>query len=36
MIIEGNISISAGERADTTHILLVSRVDDMPDEETTH
>jgi hypothetical protein len=30
LIIEDNISISTGERADTTHILLVGEVDDQP------
>ncbi|EBQ2763572.1 hypothetical protein AIP20_22890 [Salmonella enterica] len=36
LVIEDNISISDGERADTTHILLVGEVDDQPTGSSPH
>ncbi|ENU7569183.1 hypothetical protein ACE3Y0_002772 [Salmonella enterica] len=36
LVIEDNISISDGERADTTHILLVGEVDDQPTGNSPH
>lgn len=36
LVIENNISISDGERADTTHILLVGEVDDQPTGSSPH